>query len=285
MKTVLIAGYPKSGNTLLGGALRVAGRCESDFDIYTLKSNKVRPTTNKLFSSDTFVIKTHDRWRPGDVLDERYFAPVEKVIVVIRNPFDTLLSTINFLRVQYREGNIKGYVGTFEMLFPGAQICDDFLDFYSLESLRSKGLLDPALGNFSLFGTTIPGFSRMSGPWAGFANSYKYSGLPVMNVRYEDLATLSEQSLSSLEDDGLATLNTLSKFLDISSSELLKGFKVHRGGALEQQKSGNLFFNKMRSGYWRDYLSAKACADFANQYAPEMIDNGYRELVEEFHVK
>ena len=283
MRTILIAGYPKSGNTLLGGALQVAGHCSSDFDIYTLRREKKQPMVNHLFDDKTYVLKTHDRWRPNDDLNKRYYAPVSKVIVVIRNPFDTLLSSINFLRVQYRSGNLDAYLKTFYMLFPEAHVCDDFLEFYALDNLREQGLLDIALENFALFGACIPNFSKMSGPWPGFSDSYKYSGLSVLKVKYEDLAVLSERSQLTHNAVSMAALNQLSAFLDVDPSLLFEGFKKHRVEAILAQNSGSLFFNKMKAGYWRDYFSGNVCADFVNQYAVELIGNGYKDLVDEFY--
>jgi len=283
LQTLLAAGFPKSGNTLLGGALQRAGQCGSDFDIYSLRSSKKLPMPNKLFPKDTFVIKTHDRWRPADDLKICYFAPVQKLIVVIRNPFDTVLSSVNFLRFQYANGNLKNYMSTFNMFFPDGTIDDGFLEFYSLDNLKSQNLLDTALKNFANCGTNVPSFARMSGPWAGFANSYKYSGLTIMNAKYEELAQLSEQSASILSANGSRTLNELANFLDVDSARLLQGFKSHRKTVLTQHKSGNLFFNKMCAGYWRNYFSHQACKEFVNHYAPEMIDNGYRGLVDEFY--
>lgn len=107
MNTILCAGYPKSGNTLLGQSLVFAGGLESSFDIYQLKREKLTPEVNPLFSSDACSIKTHDCWRPSRDIHHLYFGKVSKAIVIVRNPFDTLLSGINHFRVVYQQNQNK----------------------------------------------------------------------------------------------------------------------------------------------------------------------------------
>ena len=102
MNTFLFAGYPKSGNTLLGESLRFAGGIETTpYDIYQIRSKKLNPSPNPIFNSEICCIKTHDVWRPYSDFHAIYPGKVQKVVVITRNPFDTLLSGINFFRVTY----------------------------------------------------------------------------------------------------------------------------------------------------------------------------------------
>ena len=64
MDTILVPGYPKLGNTLLvGTTLNLAGSVKTDFDIYALKSQNMRPDFNKLFETPLCTIKTHQMKR------------------------------------------------------------------------------------------------------------------------------------------------------------------------------------------------------------------------------
>ena len=282
MRTLLIAGYPKSGNTLFGEALHSTGGSGPFLDYYQFRRNNSKPCSNTLFSDDTYVIKTHERWRPNIDFEEAYFAKVFKIITVIRNPFDTLLSAINFIKVQFKNNNMV-YKKTWDALFDGIKLNDELIRSFTLEDLREKGLLDLALKQFSNHGTSIPGFVRMSGPWSGFITSYKYCGLPILNLRYEELASLSEQSLGELDDINKNLLGKIAGYLEVNEYQLQLGFKLGRQKALNAQMNKNVFYNKMRSNYWRDYFSNDSCKEFVSNYAVEMIDNGYKDLVDEFY--
>ncbi len=287
----MCAGFPKSGNTLLGESLLYAGNIiESPFDIYVIKKNKEKPIANPLFDSEIYTIKTHDHFSRFANLDEIYFGEVKKVIVINRNPFDTLLSAINFFRVEYfNYGNnlqphhiraITALMPRFDFNFK-----NDFLDVFSLEKLRDEGMLDDALDNFSKNGTVILNFYSMSGPWAEFASSYDYSNLEVLKILFSDLLNISASSCSATEKYCPAILK-LSDFLDISASKLASGFRQQAEATLKRhndKKFGEAkFFNKMTDGYWKDYLSGEQCRKFVDKHYASMIRNGFEEIVSEF---
>ena len=92
MDTILVPGYPKSGNTLLGTALNLAGSVKTDFDIYALKSQNIIPDCNNLFESPLCTIKTHQMRRYNSKFENLYFGKVIKIITIARNPLETLLS-------------------------------------------------------------------------------------------------------------------------------------------------------------------------------------------------
>ena len=77
---------------------------------------------------------------------------------------------------------------TLNMLMPDLDLSGDIFSALDLDGLRDKGQLDIALSNFISHGTVIPMFFEASGPWSEFVPGYQASGIPVLNLRYEELA-------------------------------------------------------------------------------------------------
>ena len=284
INTVLFAGYPKSGNTLIGQAINLAGNVETVFDYYTLNKNGITPALNPIFKEEVCSIKTHNQWDPKLNIHDLYFGKVLKVIVINRNPFDTLLSGINFFRVTYKNTGLNAFQKrSLRKLFPGFKVDDDFLDKFNLENLKQKGWLDKALNRFSEDGTSFLNFYAMSGTWSGFASSYEYSGLPILKVRYEDLEEISIDSFNGKGNTNPYLLE-ISSFLDVDPENLARGFALQRSNALKEKENTQInvkFMNKMTSGYWRNYFTLKTCRTFVRKNYHAMLINGYEELVQE----
>jgi len=284
MNTVLIAGYPKSGNTLIGQSINLAGNVKGVFDIYSLKKNGKTPSLNPIFKDAVCSIKTHDNWDPKHNIHDLYYGKVLKVIVINRNPFDTLLSGINFFRITYKTHGLNDFQKrSLHKLFPRFKVDDDFLDNFTLENLKQEGRLDIALNRFSEDGTSFLNFYRNSGTWSGFANSYEHSGLPILKIRYEDLEKISIDSFNGKGNTNPYLLK-ISSFLEVDHENLAKGFALQRSNANKENantKTNVKFMNKMASGYWKDYLSLKNCRTFVRKNYHAMLINGYEELIEE----
>ena len=170
MNIILCAGYPKSGNTLLGRSLLYAGGIrDSSFDWYWIKKKGIMPTPNPIFKSKTCCIKIHDKFRPFRNIFVSYPGEIVKVIVIIRNPLDTLLSSINFFRVVYKNsGGRLPFLHriSLRILMPDFRVGEDFLKDFTLEKLRDNGMLDLALDNFGKNDTVIPHLFYRSGAWS-----------------------------------------------------------------------------------------------------------------------
>ena len=287
MNTILCAGYPKSGNTLLGQSLNYAGGVSTPFDIYQIRREKIVPRANPLFESTSCCIKTHDLYRPFESLDDLYFGKVSKIVAVNRNPFDVLLSAINYFRFIYRKKGNKLDPRSLAMrslraLMPDFEVSESFLTEFTLEKLRDAGMLDAALRNFGEYGTSILNFYGVSGTWSDFLASYDHSGASLLKFSYEKLERISNSSLN--EGDVIsAELSDLSSFLEVDAARLKEGFAEQKRSiyALKAESMSADFFNKSRSGYWKQYFSPKDCKLFLNQHYSAVIRNGYGYLVDE----
>ena len=166
---------------------------------------------------------------------------------------------------------------TLNMLMPDLDLSGDIFFTLDLDGLRDKGQLDIALSNFISYGTVIPMFFEASGPWSEFVPGHQASGIPVLNLRYEELAI---ESLDSDDNHSSASKN-LSEFLNCDFHKIKNAFVAQGNSVRTKSSEGNLIFAKATSGYWRDYLTPSKCKRFANIYWRILIKNGYKDLVEE----
>ena len=287
MNTILFAGYPKTGNTLISQTLTHAGGIfGAAYDIYKIREKGISPCINPLFESDTCCIKTHDLYRPFRNLNDLYFGNVLKVVIINRNPLDMLLSCINYFRLEYKWSGNKMqplHLQSLKNLMPDFKVKRTFLSDFTLDKLRDDGVLDVALKNFGENGTSILNFYRMSGTWSDFSSSYDHSGVSLFKISYEELESISIESVNN-NDDMSMELSSLSSYLEVDSARLKKGFATQRNH-LSENKSESVntvkFFNKACSGYWQNYFSPKACKDFVNLHYSAIIRNGYESLVDE----
>lgn len=284
MKTILFAGYPKSGNTLLGHSFLFAGNEVSSefgyvltnpvsyFDYYCLSGSNKVPPLNPLFDTPSVCIKTHEMKRYSTNLESSYYGGVSHVITIVRNPFETLLSTINWLRVAIEKKSFDQtkMIGLNQLLPEIDLNSKTIIDDLKIDNLRNLGLLNNALIRFAQCGTVILNFYQMSGPWCTFANSYRDCGLPLLNVKFEDLSDNHEYSSQSIAN-----------FLNIDSKYLLSGFNKQKKHALEKKRKKDNFYFKVESGYWKDYFDKNACKYFIDIYHREMKDIGYENVIEE----
>ena len=279
MDTALIAGFPKSGNTLLGATSNIAGGVGTHYDVYHLRSVGQEPEPNKLFHRDICTIKTHDSRRWSSDLRTSYYGTVVSIVTIVRNPFETLLSTLAFLRYLCEaKGSLsQDEVDCVHSLLPGYVIGSAFSEEFTLDNLRDQGLISVALSNFAKMGTVIPLFYAMSGPWSEFVLSYLGTGIPTLNLRYEDL---SQESLGEQESHSQCT-KRLSEFWDCSYWQLKRAFIQQGIDAQNAKAYGSLFFSKAESGYWKSYYDLADCKKFADLYYRSIIANGYEDLMDD----
>ena len=288
MNIILCAGYPKSGNTLLGRSLQIAGGIrDSPFDWYWIKKKCIIPTPNPIFKPETCCIKIHDKYRAFRNIYVSYPGKIVKVIVIMRNPLDTLLSSINFFRVVYRNfgGRLPlSYRSSLRILMPNFTMREDFLKDFTLEKLRDDGMLDAALDNFGKNDTVIPHLYYRSGAWSNFASSYNQMKIDSLKVSYEDLESISINSIDNSESI-CQNLLKVAHFLDVDYATLKSGFAQQRRKVLKikslQVDSSVSFYNKMSSGYWRDYFTPEACRKFARIQYSAIVRNGYGSILDQ----
>ena len=310
-KIILVAGYPKCGNTILGEVFRLAGHLsdnsystDSLFDINTLArlarelfgSKRDAPLKrgdvslsqlqkpNPFFESGHYCIKTHERYRYGDIgLNGFFEGDITKILTIMRNPFDTLLSALNYMKVEVRESNMDeipdgirhtlvNLIPEFDKLFASSE---EFLNRYSLDFLREMGFLDEALHNFGGFGFSVPFFSRVSGSWLGYHLSYDYHpAVKPFHVSYERVVADEVNGYSTVSRE-------IASYLDVDSDVLSRAFLAQRKATLERMSRGSAFFSKAKSGYFKEYFSADALNYFCKENYDLLHINGYGGLAKE----
>lgn len=292
MKTVLFAGYPKTGNTLLGESFVFAGKkydpewdlgnykhLSEIYDYYIIPHSGLSVKVNPLCNS--ICLKTHERPSRYHNLINSFYGGVSHVITITRNPFEVLLSSLNYFRYVFKKNKTLNHleIKALNLLLPDYEINEEtFLDDFTLDNLREKQLLDVALTNFNRNGTSLYNFHAMSGPWCSYTNTYnkhhniKSGEIAILNLRYEDL--VQNYDLCS---------EKLGNFLNCDPSYIKYGFEQQKKLAEERKNNGDLFFNKMESGYWKEYFTPSVCRDFISTYSSELEDLGYDELINHFY--
>ena len=232
-----------------------------------------------LFARDICTVKTHDSRRWTCDFRHSYFGEVVSIVTIVRNPFETLLSTLAFLRYLFgANGTLsQDEVDCVHSLLPGYAIGPAFCDEFTLENLRDQGLISLALSSFAKMGTVIPLFYSMSGPWSEFVPSYLGTGIPTLNLRYEDLA---QESLGESEPQSICS-KRLSEFWDCNYWQLKQAFIQQGIDAQNAKAYGSLFFTKAESGYWKSYYDLADCRKFADLFFRSILASGYEDLMDD----
>jgi hypothetical protein len=281
---VWIPSYPKSGNTWVHSVLKEAGNKYGfpnvDLDVYNLISEGRSPEPCPIVNGHTSgnsvaVLKTHSANSLSVHSDLNL--NVVGYCHVIRNPLDTILSYINFSRIQYpRQKDDPKYA---------ASLFKDFLGFdrvYSIDEWKKiklddipKKNLDYALKYFSEHKGEIPSFTKMSGDWFSHAEGwYAKQGVPnTITLRYEDLLSNDETFLS------------LKKIFNITDSDIMEAINVVKNRTNKSKKSGgtsnkSVFYNKMQSYYFSNYFSENGVRNFLSNYEVRLENLGYSDLLE-----
>lgn len=253
---VWIASYPKSGNTWFRLFLNsILNHEEGVIDINNtsnispIASSRIifdnivginssdlnpeeiielRPLVYQKLSSEqeqTIYIKTHDAWQKNESGKELFPKKITKgVIYIVRNPFDLAVSFANHLGVS---------IST------------------SIKLINNNDTY--LAGNMNKLSSQL---SQHIGSWSEHFNSWiDNSGLNFFIMRYEDMLKQSVEVFGNaldflsikchLNQIKLAIKNT--SFNELQKQEISSGFK-------EKPIQANLFFNKGRMSYWREYL-------------------------------
>lgn len=274
--TILISSYPRSGNTMLTTWFNMAGKHPGNNDYNLQKDNKnYKNQPNLLFKEKILILKTHNMWLPDCDINKLYSGRVIKVITLVRNPFDTFLSCINFIKIRYRNKWNNRDAKFLNFLTDNYPLNKKTFEEWNLENLRDNGLLDTMFKKFMPNGT-FGLFPLIYGNWFSHPRSYDCSKLPVFNLRYEDIIDDLNKVGSNNE-----SFKELSNFLDIDYS-LLKDAAIRQNNSAKRNHEGNrkIFYNKMRSNYWEEYLDVDKCRNFASRNYVYLKLNGYSDLLD-----
>jgi hypothetical protein len=200
---------------------------------------------------------------------------VESIIAIIRNPFDTLLSSTNYLRYSaiVNKRLTANQIATLKHFYPDyseADVLDS--EIFCLTRLRDEGALDRALEIFSASGTCIPQFLARSATWLDFYKSFSLAKQPVLRIRFEDIVETTDkyQEASSL----------LAGFLDCDSGILANAFAEQNEACKQAKESNDPFFPVAESNYFYQYFEARTVRRFCNKYHEQLRSAGYEDLVE-----
>lgn len=281
---VVIAGFPKSGNTLLNETFNHAGiltcprwappayqwQCDAD----------ILQVTAKAFCANPFLgeyrchIKTHLKYAESLYSWPRSTLAPSAIIVVVRNPFDMLLSATNYLRylLLTRQGLSQGQLKTLWHLYPSYQE-SDFLktDAPLLLNLKRLGSLDRALRIFTASDTLIPSFWPRSGTWIQFYSSFLATQIPTLWIRFEDIVKDKEKKWNSV-------CESIGTFLNCNQSILADAFSKQDQDC--KRKTGNHpFFPEARANYYPEYFRSRPLQLFCQKYQRELVAFGYEDLL------
>lgn len=267
----------------IAAKLKDGGHPKQEWDFYAIKRSAIIPKCNPYLPSAAHI-KTHERHKKTLTDYGNQSIKTRKVVVVTRNPFDTLLSSLNYQRIAAKEqGRVTDSIRlTIASLCPSYKIpegLDAFIESFNIDNLLKEKLLDSCLDNFARNGTVIDLFYNMSGPWALFRESYKHSTLPIHAIRYEDLVNRSN---TIDEQNRLQAIDDLADYLESDRGILRKAFEIQSSNVASEKKQGSMFFSKAQHGYFVNYFSRDSVEHFVDMYYSCLKDLGYENLSLEY---
>lgn len=281
-----VASFPKSGNTWVSSILEVAGRKhnypQGDYDVYRLVSSgklpAVCPAVGDRFSSaPCSVLKTHAVFQATGL--PHMLPSLELVnagfIHIYRNPLDVLLSYINFTKIEYREfTDNEDYARQLFVDLLGFQepVEYDKWRTLSLEAIPRRNL-DHALDCFSRNGMVIGPLQSTAGSWIEHIESWKSAAnmLPGLSMRYEDCLR-DHQEFNRMAE--------MFAFDEAAISNAVYFVNARTVGSRLANERHRIFYNKMESGYFRDFFSRSAIDRFMSTHEAVLIRHGYSDLLE-----
>lgn len=251
-------------------------------DVYEMLRNGREPdichaVQPRFQSNPCVVLKTHAPY--GKDVQFHEFEKIELInaarIYICRNPLDTLLSYLNFTRLEYRHYvQDKAYRHWLfaEMLgFDREWSCEQWLEL-GLDRIPQANI-DHALDFVSEKNLLIDYLSPIS--WQDNILSWMAAGndMPGHIVRYEDcledplhIAMLSDLFIFSREETLQALVKVNEKARDLARSG---------------DSTNEVFYNKMRAYYYKDYFSSRALGRFFARHETVLKATGYGGLLEE----
>ena len=282
---VVVAGFPKSGNTLINETLSYAGKLvepsweppryewNNDADIARICSNTF--SENPYLGAGRCHLKTHQKYSKENYNWSKAQIRMNCIVIIIRNPFDTLLSATNYLRYSatVNKALTANQIATLKHFYPGYTDSDVLGGKrFDLEKLRDEGALDNALEIFANSGTCVPQFLARSGTWLDFYQSFNQTRLPSLRIRFEDVV--------NSEDQWAKVAATLGTFLARDEGILAAAFKCQDQACQKAKSEHNPFFPVAESNYFFRYFEPRSLRRFCNVYQNQLASLGYEDLVD-----
>lgn len=279
---VWISSYPKSGNTWLQNIVRSAGANhgfpDGEMDVYTLLDKSIEPSpcyclNKKLSASGGFVLKTHASFEKVHQKIFNYDLNLVGFLHVYRNPFDMLLSYINYTRIEYSNYRYSEDYQVF--LF---KLLMGFDKVYSYDEWRNMKLediptinLDHALNFFSRNNLSLPVNYSMASGWYENIMSWKSkeSSTEGCLIKYEELF------------DDFKEIETICNIFSFQVDDFLKAkydFNMKINQVRMESSDGSIFYNKMRKSYFKDFYSKSVIDEFIKNHESNLFKLGYLNL-------
>ncbi|NER11522.1 Sulfotransferase domain-containing protein [Muriicola jejuensis] len=258
MKKIIIAGYPKSGNTWLTRLTATLADCPVKGFLYSDHQEIAVEGTDRI--SKYGVFKSHHQYqelRNEDV-------STAKIIYVIRDPRDIAISGRNFFSVQpYTFKNIE---------WPTKNLFLKIINPFKIVSNKiiNKLLLKKEMNKAVLFGNKkIHYWCRIS--WKSHITPY-LENPDILIVKYESLLTNPFHEAKRIIDY-IGINKTDKEIIDDVQSQ---SFKKKKTQFINQEQIGKASF--LRSGkkeQWKSVLSKKENLKFVDILKNELIELGY----------
>jgi len=286
-----VYGYPKSGNTWLESSFTKLGQdiIPSYFqsDIHITRANKKKFIPHPLIEENghpLIIYKSHEPFLGKNIMDDAQDLGIKsiiKVILIKRNPFDMLLSYLNFIRFiaanraasdQPFPNSIKLYC-TQELGMTG-NVQEQLMTLSSLEEMQERGILESALKSFSQLDFIIPPLNNIATSWSNQILSWENQSIfDVLSVRYEDLVDFRAQEIERI-----------SRFIKIDQKLLTSAFDKQNKGAVRERttyinEQKPTFYNKMGYGHFNDYFDQDLIHTFYKKHYDIFVSCGYKDLV------
>ena len=290
-RMLLLSSFPKCGSTQISNAILIAGSLASEgwkwnnYDIHTIYRSSLQnrhipklPPYNPYLGSNMLHMKTHFSGKLFIPKRLIYWTHIQKNITIIRNPFDTLLSTINFIAHCVNNGhNLSIYDSFFKYILPEIKLNvskKKLIESLTLLNLRDGGHLDKALRRFSDLDTALPcKFTRFSGKWKDFDESYSDAKIPRLIIKYEDV------NFSKVNDQFSSIVETICEFLETDRKILQEALSIQDSSARNIDSGKTRFYNKMESYYFKKYFNDESLEYFRTRHSDVLQRMGYENLL------
>ncbi len=292
---IAVYGFPKSGNTWLHGTFNHLGRqVDVNYqqgDIHMNRSKKkkrfnVHPVVH-IEDSPCIVFKSHEKctdetFPPKDAA-ALGISSIEKMILIKRNPFDVLLSFLNYalFRLDQRNGVItEAGKKTLEYFDQVLKVERHHLDEARrradvLGVFKETGACDRALRAFVDSNFEIVLYTELYGTWLEHTLSWeKQSLIPRLSIRYEDM-------VRDLPNE----VERISTFIDVPSDLLTRAFDSQETATMQakshdDKKNQLSFYNQRRAGYFWNYFDNDLVNEVITENAALLDKTGYGDIRE-----
>tara|TARA_Y100000589_G_C27199029_1_gene648507 strand:+ start:2145 stop:3005 length:861 start_codon:yes stop_codon:yes gene_type:complete len=247
-KSIIVAGYPKSGNTMILDALKYAGNSINKnylggYNLPKLLRTKIIPAPNPLFKEQMTEIKSH---RDYPKLHDVFLDNIKKVILIRRKPIHVFASYLDYnIRKAYiakgKNENYLNYIRHHLKTLWELKIAKIPLNYDQLIRSYQKTIkysFNKSAEIFLNLNGEIKYLKKISGNWLNYYESFSKVKVPIFKIQYEELIDNNKKN---------QIIKDLAIFLSVDYEILSKGFNIQsqiaKKNSLENPKDS--FYKKL----------------------------------------